>query len=77
MGVELSFSGGSFFGKSTSATPANSVFQIGSSTIESRPAKCRAGNCASLPRFVSGSRFGDVKTEFPKCPHRTSPPGFS
>jgi hypothetical protein len=44
IGLELSFSGGSFFGKSTSTTLANSVFQIGSSTIESRPAKCRAGS---------------------------------
>jgi hypothetical protein len=43
IGLELSFNGGSFFGKSKSMTLANSVFQIGSSTIESRPAKCRTG----------------------------------
>ena len=77
IGVELSLSGGSFFGKSTSTTLAKSVFQIGSSTIESRPAKCKAGSRASLSRFVSGTRFGDVKTVFPKCPRRASPPGFS
>jgi hypothetical protein len=50
---------------------------MGSSTIESKPAKCKAGGSGSLPRFESGIRFGDVKTVFPMVGHRTLRLGFS
>ena len=77
--MELNFRGGSFFGNSTSATLANSVFQIGSSTINPGPQDAELAALGFYPELYP---VPDAETSKPYSPcffagrHRPASPDY-